>query len=68
MNCDWNKMQALRDYEVLLGTYEEFVIGYKLNDSRKDPKFEASFADHSHAGSGNYLQFFNFYKNFRVSI
>lgn len=44
-------MQALRDYEVLLGTYEEFVIGYKLNDSRKDPKFEASFADHSHAGS-----------------
>ena len=49
-------MQALRDYEVLLGTYEEFVIGYKLNDSRKDPKFEASFADHSHAGSGNYLQ------------
>lgn len=50
-------MQALRDYEVLLGTYEEFVIGYKLNDSRKDPKFEASFADHSHAGSGNYLQY-----------
>ena len=50
-------MQALRDYEVLLGTYEEFVIGYKLNDSRKEPKFEASFADHSHAGSGNYLQF-----------
>jgi len=40
----------MKDYEILLGTYEEFVLGYKLNDSRK-PVFEASFADHSHAGS-----------------
>ena len=44
------KMNSLKDYEVLLGTYEEFVLGYKLNDSRK-PTFEASFADHAHAGS-----------------
>ena len=43
-------MESMKDYEILLGTYEEFVLGYKLNDSRK-PVFEASFADHSHAGS-----------------
>ena len=44
-------MESLKDYEILLGTYEEFVLGYKLNENIRKPEFEASFADHSHAGS-----------------
>ena len=43
-------MNCLTDYEILLGTYEAFVLGYKLTEDRK-PKLETSIADHAHAGS-----------------
>ena len=43
-------MECLKDYEILLGTYEAFVLGYKLSEDRK-PKLETSIADHAHAGS-----------------
>jgi len=43
-------MDSLTDYEILLGTYEAFVLGYKLSEGRK-PKLETSIADHAHAGS-----------------
>ena len=43
-------MECLKDYEILLGTYEAFVLGYKLTEDRK-PKLETSIADHAHAGS-----------------
>ncbi|XP_067641181.1 p21-activated protein kinase-interacting protein 1-like [Eurosta solidaginis] len=35
--------------EVIVGTYEEFLLGYKLNTS-EPPNFAQSFADKSHAG------------------
>ena len=28
-------MECLKDYEILLGTYEAFVLGYKLTEDRK---------------------------------
>jgi len=43
-------MDFLTEYEILLGTYEAFVLGYKLSDGKK-PKLETSIADHAHAGS-----------------
>ena len=43
-------MEVLKNYEILLGTYEAFVLGYKLNDEKK-PKLQTSIADHAHAAS-----------------
>ena len=43
-------MEILKNYEILLGTYEAFVLGYKLNDDPK-PKLQTSIADHAHAAS-----------------
>ena len=43
-------MECLKDYEILLGTYEAFVLGYRLTEERK-PKLETSIADHAHASS-----------------
>ena len=43
-------MEKLKGYEILLGTYEAYILGYKLSDGKK-PVLEASFADHAHAGS-----------------
>ena len=43
-------MEVLKNYEILLGTYEAFVLGYKLNDDPK-PKLQTSIADHAHAAS-----------------
>ena len=40
----------LKEHEILLGTYEAFVLGYKLTDGKK-PKLETSIADHAHAAS-----------------
>jgi protein MAK11 len=43
-------MDKLEDYEILLGTYEAFILGYKLSEGKK-PTLVTSFADHAHAGS-----------------
>lgn len=43
-------MNSLQDYEILLGTYEAFVLGYKLSEEKK-AKLVTSIADHAHAGS-----------------
>ena len=43
-------MECIKDHEILLGTYEAFVLGYGLTNERK-PKLETSIADHAHAGS-----------------
>ena len=43
-------MDCLTEYEILLGTYEAFVLGYKLSEGKKS-KLETSIADHAHAGS-----------------
>jgi len=43
-------MELLKDYEIILGTYEAFVLGYKSTEGRK-PILETSFADHAHASS-----------------
>lgn len=43
-------MDCLENYEILLGTYEAFVLGYKLTDGKK-PQLQTSIADHAHAGS-----------------
>ena len=60
-------MELLAGYEVLLGTYEAFVLGYKINNSlssdRKDlllkdvgqsaseGTLKTSFANHAHSAS-----------------
>ena len=49
MNFTQN-MDCLENYEILLGTYEAFVLGYKLTEGKK-PKLQTSIADHAHAGS-----------------
>ena len=43
-------MEVLKNYEILLGTYEAFVLGYKLSDEKK-PTLQTSIADHAHAAS-----------------
>jgi len=38
--------------EVILGTYEQFLVGYQLKaDQNNKWKFEQSFTDHAHSGS-----------------
>lgn len=41
-------MDVLAEHEILLGTYEAFVLGYKPT---KDHELLASFANHAHASS-----------------
>nr|CAD7405012.1 unnamed protein product [Timema cristinae] len=52
----------LEDIEVIVGTYEEFILGYKLTEEDEKLVFFQSFANHSHrasvrciATSGRYL-------------
>lgn len=42
-------MELLRDREILLGCYEEFVLGFSLDE--KNRVLQANFSNHAHAGS-----------------
>lgn len=38
-------------FEIIVGTYEQFLLGYKVTNVVKEYKMEKSFATHSHLGS-----------------
>ncbi|XP_015109553.1 p21-activated protein kinase-interacting protein 1-like, partial [Diachasma alloeum] len=38
-------------FEVIIGTYEQFLLGYKVEKVDKKCKLERSFATHSHLAS-----------------
>jgi len=48
-------MDILGDHEILLGTYESFVLGYKLEEEDDDgsggPQLKTSFANHAHSST-----------------
>ena len=45
-------MELLVDYEILLGTYEAFVLGYKLQDDEAGNRvLKTSFANHAHSST-----------------
>ena len=41
-------MEALREYEIVVGTYEENLLGFL---PMKDATLAASFTDHAHSGA-----------------
>lgn len=45
-------MEIAEGIEVIVGTYEELTLGYRLGkDSKENNKFTSSFTDHSHTAS-----------------
>jgi len=46
-------MDILDDHEILLGTYEAFVLGYKLQVDAEsgNPELKTSFANHAHSST-----------------
>lgn len=38
-------------FEIVVGTYEQYLLGYKVNNIVNEYKMEKSFATHSHVGS-----------------
>lgn len=45
-------MEVLEGIEVIVGTYEELTLGYRLKkESEETQKFTSSFTDHSHTAS-----------------
>ncbi|XP_043506314.1 p21-activated protein kinase-interacting protein 1-like [Frieseomelitta varia] len=38
-------------FEVIVGTYEQYLLGYKINNDNNEYKIEKSFATHSHTNS-----------------
>ncbi|XP_012274424.1 p21-activated protein kinase-interacting protein 1-like [Orussus abietinus] len=39
------------DFEIIVGTYEQFLLGYKIHQVKDELKLERSFATHSHQSS-----------------
>ncbi|ELU14628.1 hypothetical protein CAPTEDRAFT_211065 [Capitella teleta] len=37
--------------EILVGTYDEIILGFRLDTIEKDAEIESTFSDHSHVGS-----------------
>ena len=46
-------MDILSDHEILLGTYEAFILGYKLADdlTTGNRSLQTSFANHAHSST-----------------
>lgn len=45
-------MDLLKGHEILLGTYEAFILGYKVHEEASgDPELRTSFANHAHSAS-----------------
>ncbi|KAK9300470.1 hypothetical protein QLX08_006820 [Tetragonisca angustula] len=38
-------------FEIIVGTYEQYLLGYKINNDNNEYKMEKSFATHSHTSS-----------------
>lgn len=45
------KSQPLGEFEIIIGTYEDYIVGYSLCESRKSYELIQSFAIRSHSGS-----------------
>ncbi len=44
-------MEILRDFQVVVGTYEEFLLGFQVTSEKKGPPLlHPTFSDHAHAG------------------
>ncbi len=47
-------MNCLSTHEIIVGTYEEFLLGYQVSSSTssssKEVSLSATFSDHAHAG------------------
>ncbi|XP_066584396.1 p21-activated protein kinase-interacting protein 1-like [Prorops nasuta] len=41
----------MNDFEIIVGTYEQYLLGYKVNDIVNEYKMEKSFAIHTHVAS-----------------
>ena len=51
-------MEAFEEYEIVVGTYEEFVLGYKIVSELKNPEkceLAPSFTVKSHCGPVRYI-------------